>query len=525
MKSRVTMKYFNDEGGKVYDCPICMQGEVVVPEELYFGRCGYCNATLVDYVPLAHQEAFHESNAQYRLNIGGYGSGKTTAACAEIARHVFEVRNARVLITAPILSQVRDAVLPELNRFLPPWFIAEKQMSPSPHYKFTNGSEIIVYASNDQQKLRSLNLTAFYIEEGSGVDYEVFDQLMTRLRNKAAIIKDGKGDEIGYRFMGIVSTNPEDGWVKDKFLLVSDKLYASPSIDVKIYEPLIDKEKVNRHFHTFISSTRDNRHVPIEFIERMSAGKSAQWVRKYIDCYLDFKEGVVYPELMQNLIEPFLIPDSWKRVAGFDPGFNDPTAFIIAAINPDTGDVVIYEDYKEAEKPVGYHAEQISELVYGLSFAYPIQADPSVQKRNERDLISYADYFKKVSDGIKLEPGNNDILYGIEKVRNYLYNGTLLIFNDCRNLIEEASKYSYPKSNTRNSNDKPIDKDNHLMDAMRYMVARLPRDPNAVSQIYSKSDYFGKSGIEKKATVSAFTEDIASDTVFYGRTVKGGLKL
>ena len=69
----------------------------------------------------------------------------------------------------------------------------KSRLNPSPYFKLKNGHEIIVYSAADQQKLRSLNLTAFYIEEASGVSYEIFDQLMTRLRHPAGIIRDKNG--------------------------------------------------------------------------------------------------------------------------------------------------------------------------------------------------------------------------------------------------------------------------------------------------------------------------------------------
>lgn len=480
----------DNDGTRLYSCSVCGSGKVLVQDNLFYGKCDNCGATLIDYTPLHHQRAFHESNAQYRLNIGGFGSGKTTAACAELTLHALSTPNGRSLITAPVLTQVKEAVLPELDKFIPPWYIERKTVNPSPAYRLTNGHEILVFASDDQQKLRSLNLTAFYIEEGSGVDYAIFDQLMTRLRNKAGIIKDKEGNEVGYKYMGIISTNPEDGWVKDKFLLVSSKIVASPSIDLAVYENLRNLEHANKHFHTFISSTRDNNHIPAEFIERMSAGKSAQWIRKYVDCYLDFKEGAVYPQFKDCLIEPFSIPDTWKRVAGFDPGYNDPTAFVIGAIDPDEGVMYIYDDYLVSEQPVSYHAENIQYMIDGISLLYPIQADPAVKQRNNRDGQSYSDYMKRTYH-ISLEPGNNDIIYGIEKVRDYMYSGKLKIFNSCVQLKTEASKYAYP-SKDRNTNDKPVDKNNHTMDAMRYLIARLPQDPNQLSSVVSKFDDFGE---------------------------------
>ena len=408
---QIPLKHITEDGHRVYDCPACHIGEISVKDEVFYGKCNICNMTLFDYKPLEHQEAFHASSAQYRMNIGGFGSGKTTASCCELAAHAISTPNGRSLITAPTLSQVRDAVIPELIKFLPPWLVAKEKMNPNPYFLLKNGHQILVFSSQDQEKLRSLNLTAFYIEEASGVTYSIFDQLMTRLRNKAAVIRDINGNEIGYKFMGIVSTNPEDGWIKDNFLLKSDIIIGSPSIDVSVYDSIKTTEP-NKHFHSFISSTRDNKHVHRGFIERMSAGKSQKWVRKYIDCYLDNKEGAVFPDFSRYIVEPFPIPKEWKRVVGYDPGFNDPTAVPIGAIDSETGVIYFYDDYKVSEEPMSYHAKQVKEKLRGLKLFMPIQADPSVRQRSERDGISYADYFVRLS-GLWLEPGNNDILYGL----------------------------------------------------------------------------------------------------------------
>jgi hypothetical protein len=158
--------------------------------------------------------------------------------------------------------------------------------------------------------------------------------------------------------------------------------------------------------------------------------------------------------------------------------------------------------------------------VKGLQFLYPIQADPSVQKRNERDGLSYKDYFYKLS-GVYLTPGNNDIMYGIEKVRDYMVSHKLFFFNNLDNLKYEAKSYIFNKSDKHNTNEKPMDKHNHLMDAMRYMVAVFPQDPNDMGSIYLKESL--------SRPVTVFTEssqDNNEDALQYGRSpIYRGLKI
>ena len=202
---------YSEDNHRVYKCPMCGSGTIKVHDSVFYGRCDSCLATLIDYKPLPHQVKFHESKAKFKLNIGGYGSGKTTMGAAEITNHALSVANGRTLITAQSVQQVKEAVLPELEKFLPVWFIAKATETPLPKYTLTNGHEIVVYASNDEEKLRSLNLTAFWIIEASGVDYSIFTQLTARLRNRAAVVKDKTGKEIEHNFLGIVESNPEEG--------------------------------------------------------------------------------------------------------------------------------------------------------------------------------------------------------------------------------------------------------------------------------------------------------------------------
>jgi PBSX family phage terminase large subunit len=517
-----------DAHERLYECPVCNEGTVTVKDNVFYGKCDKCSATIIDYEPLPHQQAFHASNARYRMNIGGFGSGKTTAVSAEFASAALSIPNGRGVIVAVTTDQVINTVIPELDKFIPPWFIEQKRMKPYPYYKLTNGHEIMVYPSDDQQKIRSLNLTEWYIEEASGVDYAIFDILTTRLRNKAAVVRDERGKVVGFQGRGMISTNPENGWIKDDFLLKSGKVFASPSIDLSVYKPLMKRKERINDYHTFISSTRDNHYLHSGYIQSTIAGKSQAWVRKYIDCYLDFKDGVVYPDFNKNLVEPFAVPKEWKRVFGFDPGFNDPTAFVAGAIDPKDGTLYIYKEYKVPEQPISYHAAQLKPLVEGFDKVFPIQADPSVRKRNDRDGTAYAQYFKNIS-GLILEPGNNDILYGIEKMRDYMFAGKLKFFNDLEALVDEASRYMYASRTATNTNDKPIDKNNHLMDALRYVVARLPKDPNQLIKIYSKvGDIQGwfEQGIKKPELKTAFNAEPPEQAIVYGKgKIKGGFSV
>ena len=511
----VFLKYDEENAQRVYKCPLC-GGEIRVHESVFYGRCTTCLATLIDYKPAHYQVKFHQSKAKFRLNIGGYGSGKTTMDAAEIACHALSVDNGRTLITAQTLQQIREAVLPELEKFIPPWFFAkEPTYTPTPKYKLKNGHEIICYASDNEEKLRSLNLTAFWIVEASGVAFKIFTQLQTRLRNRAAIVKDSTGREVEHRFMGIVESNPEEGWIRDEFLLRSSKIFASKSVDTSSYAKLKTK-KAESAYHSFLSASVDNTYLPSSFIPDTCVGKDEKWIRKYIYCYLEIKEGTVYPEFMDCLVDPFPIPKDWLRIYGFDKGWSDATCLVCGAIDPYQGICYVYDEYYETQKPITYHGRRVKEKIDGTRMYKPIIADPSVRNKSDRDGVSYQDYFYQVS-GIWLSEGNNNILDGIDRTRDFMYMGKLKFFTNCVNLKEEAGNYVWKKNKDGFTEDIPIDRFNHLMDALRYMCMALPVDLKECYIADSNSEY------TKDTLISRLRPDTNIDDLLnYGTSDYGG---
>jgi len=474
---------------RVYECPVCHNGKTRVEKSVFYGRCDQCGATLIDFVPLPHQEDYFLSTTTYKLLVGGYGSGKTTIACFTDAHDALTIPNGKTLITAPTLQQMKVAVLPELEKFLPPWFLeGGKSKGNPPVYTLTNGHEIHVYPSDNEQKIRSINLTRFHIEEGSGVPKNIFDQLQARLRNSAAVVFDETGYEIGNRFSGDISTNPEDGWIKDEFLLKSFKLNGSRSVDIGVYE-LMMASKREPLFETFISASFDNVLLPKGTIDRISAGKSERWKRKYLWCYLDAREGLVYPDLIKHYVEPFPIPKDWLRLGGYDPGISDPTAMLFGAVDPKTNTIYIYDEYYVRDQTISYHGDKLANKVAPYRWMRPISSDPSVNKRSNETGLTYKTYFKQVT-GITLNPVNNDLLYGIDKVRDYLYQGKIKFFNSLDELRREASLYAFPPADERdkNINNKPIDKDNHLMDCLRYLIVPLPNNPTEFKPMFQQDE-------------------------------------
>lgn len=488
---------------KLYKCPEC--GDTIkINKSSFNGVCKSCGLTLVDYVPTPHQKAFHESNATYKLNMGGYGTGKTTSSAAEIARHMMTVPNGRTLLTSATLNLVKDAVLPEILKFIPKQKIKSIKKVPT-EIHLINGHELLVYASDDEEKLRSLNLTAFYIEEASNLDYKIFTQLRARLRNTAAVRFDEEGNVVEDLRMGIISSNPEQGWLLDEFLLMCNKIHHSEHVDVEEYHKL-NKEK-NPEFEAFLSSSFDNPYLPRGWVESLIQGNSQNWVNQYIYCSLGVTEGAVYPEFLECLVDDFPIPKHWKRIAGFDKGFAHPTTMIIGAIDPTDGTIYFHTEYSVAHQPIPYHAEMVKTMIKGYDLLFPIQADPSIRNKNDHDGRSYQDLFYAHS-GIWLDLAENSIDAGIERVRTYMNVGKIKFFRSLVNLKEEMVKYVY-----KEGKEKPIEVGDDLVDALRYAIMALPENPND----FNPSTYRGLGGINDFWETGKEEETLDSSNIFIAK--------
>jgi hypothetical protein len=166
-----------------------------------------------------------------------------------------------------------------------------------------------------------------------------------------------------------------------------------------------------------------------------------------------------------------------------DYGIRNPTAVPFGAINPKTGEVVIYNDYYVREKTLPYHAQELNKLLKPIPNGRIrfMVADPAIKNRMNDVVTGKNIQMHFMEYGIYWQLGNNNLEYGLTKVNSYIDLKKLKIYKTCINLIKEMLQYTYPEVDIDNADEnldeKPEKKNDHLMDALRYMIARLPDDP------------------------------------------------
>lgn len=456
-------------------CPTCGVGKMQTPVngQEWHVVCDECNAIMLCYDPLPHQALFHMDDHKIKMFAGGFGSGKTITGAMETIDHILDTPNGRTLIGAETLPQLEQTAMEEFFNIFPEELI-ESYSKQKNILRVKNGHTVIFRPLDEEQKARSLNLTFFWIEEANGVNFEYYVQLTTRLRNTATA-----------KPRGILTTNPDMNWVKTEILLKADAIYNS-DIDYHVKD-----EDKNPNISVHIAPTRLNIHLPPNYFEDTAKGRPDWWVRRYLQGSFENKEGLVFPMYADHLVDDFEIPRHWKRRIGGDFGLNNPTGFIALATDPETGVSYIYKEHKEAQKPVHYHAKILNEnflaeLPYGV--LETMVGDAAGQQKTAGNQTSVFDHYAEY--GIYWNPSTKKLEDSILKMYSYFSLGKLKIFKGCKDFIAELSQYRYPErkldgdTKKEDAYEKPIKKNDHLIDAARYIVAEMPDDPD---QLINKS--------------------------------------
>lgn len=423
----------------------------------------------------------------------------------ETISHVLETPNGMTLIGAETFPQLETTAMEEFFKIFPEELI-ESYNRQKKILKTKNNHTILFRPLDEEQKARSLNLTFFWIEEANGVGYSYFNQLRTRLRNHAT-----------EHHRGILSTNPDMNWVKTEFLLRSKYIYNS---DIEYPQ---DPDKIIDNYSTHIAPTHLNTYLPPNFYEDTAEGQPEWWINRYLNASFENREGLVFPMYLDHIVSSFSVPNHWKRRIGGDFGLNNPTGFLSLATDPSTGITYVYKEHREAMQPVEYHAnvlnEWIDELPYGV--LVDMVGDAAGQQRSNVDLASVFDHYEEY--GIYWTPSTKKLEDSIMKLFSYFATGNLKIMDNCVELIEELGDYRYPErkldDTTRNESyyERPIAQNDHLIDALRYVVAEMPDDPLSLkNESYNAQYEINRASLSKTSLPHALQDD-REDYGSYGK--------
>lgn len=221
-----------------------------------------------------------------------------------------------------------------------------------------------------------------------------------------------------------------------------------------------------------------------------------EWKKRYYYGSWDEMGGLVYPEFDENkhitdkvwdsVTQQWVdhIPRSWLRYRAIDHGVRNPTACIFAAVSP-SGTVYIYDEYYGQAVTVREHAYHIQAKSQGQQFVWTV-IDPSAFNKEGTSGVSAAYvYWQEGIPVIKCK--FNNYAAGIPVVKRYLSEldpetnrpRLQILRGRCPNLIREFKEYIWHelplrRQRIKNQPEKPRKYKDHLMDALRYLLASNP---------------------------------------------------
>lgn len=396
--------------------------------------------------------------------FGGFGSGKSFIVMLATYQICLMYPSTPWLYVRETYPELNDSVIPQFNALFNyngyEYFKAEREA------RFSNGSVISFRAFDRDTKILSNEYAGASFCQAEDIPEELFLQTLGRLRHRRSGLPKN---------IRLIEGNPSNTWVKRRY---KDE----KPIDVWVTE----------------TTTYDNPYLPKEYVETLIKNYPDNWVNRYVYGEWENFDEMVFPEFKEKqiVIMPILqMPKHFKKAVGGDYGYRNPSAWIWGAIDYD-GNIIVNDEWYQKEMTPDEIAKAY--MKHGrLAAPYDYST-----KRPDRDGKSVWTELEK--NGVLLIPSNKDEMKNITTINMLMKQGRLKITSNCVNLIKELKGYKWKKmklGEEKNFPEQTIDKDNHAIDAMCYLVNYL-EDLKSSDPTRQRPENMIRHYVEKYDTIS-----------------------
>lgn len=378
---------------------------------------------------------------RFRVLCCGRRFGKTTLAIDQIKARA-AIPESRVCYIAPTYQQARDIAWEQLadDCRQAAASINETRLE----IKLVNGSLIILKGWESIDTLRGQRYDLIVLDEVASFKnfwvtwQEVIRPTLTDTKGEALFISTPKGFNHFYDLFNLRLTGLDGG--------------------------IGDPDYQEFHFTTY-----DNPHIPVEEIDKAKMELTFdRFSQEYLANFAK-TQGLVYKEFdrEKHLFHEFE-GSVVEKLAGIDFGFTNPCAIPeIWRDRTDTLWLMPPEYYKTGQTDV-----QVAEYVQAKKYnrVYPDPEAPAAIAELRKRGVNVREVVK----------GKDSIAHGIKAVRELLKADKLKVHASLKNTIMEFETYSYPdRKPFHNEQENPIDENNHMMDAIRYVISMMGRSSKA----------------------------------------------
>jgi len=443
---------------------------------------------LLGYRPHPKQERFHEPPfPAIRSFFGGNRSGKTTAAILDtliqvlerelVPEHLLAYKRweppVKVRVVTPDLTSTLDGVIHEkIREWCPRSAFRGKSFDRAWDkvqriLRFQNGSWIQFNSSEqDREKLGGVALHRVVYDE----------EPRQEVRNECAMrLVDYDGEEI-------FALTPFSGmaWMYDQIYEPWEILENAGMPRAKIEEDL--------EMRVVVVDMDDNPHLS-EVGKRRQLAKYSGPEREARKSgkFVSFS-GRIYPKDPDTIPQIDRVPPGAEVFRGIDPGWRHMLAVVYCYLTYED-ELVVFDEIALREATVkeacdemrrrdlrwGYRKDNGS--VVALSVNWTV-IDPA--SRNKSAQTGRSDQAEFADHGIYTIPGQNAVSAGINRVKERLDAHKLTVAVNCPELLGQFKRYRWVKNTGRSEHEaraEPVKKDDHLVDALRYVCMQRPLAP------------------------------------------------
>lgn len=390
-----------------------------------------------------HEDVFNEvylehmlkNDKRYQIYYGGASSGKSYSLAQRTVLDVIQGRN--YLITRNTQNTIRKSVMNEVTKSISSFKLTDFFDVNKTSLEITcnlNNKQILFAGLDDTEKIKSITpisgvITDIWMEEATEAEYKSYKQLDKRLRGKSQFNK-----RLSLSFNPVL----KDHWIYKEFF--------------DIWED--DKQYVENNNTSILKTTyKDNYFLGEDDIKALENESD----RYYYEVYTLGNWGILGSLIYKDWSVVEFDYSKMDNVRyGIDWGFfPDPFAFIALALDEKSKKIYIFDEVYQTNLLPDESAEIIKNKV-GKSIVTCDSANPSEIKQFQ-------------NKGINARPakkGAGSIDSGIQYIQQF----EIIIHPKCINFKIEISKYRHKEDRNGNILPIPVDKDNHLMDAMRYAL-------------------------------------------------------
>lgn len=370
----------------------------------------------------------HETDSRYRVLYGGAGSGKSHFTAQETLLNMLSSSDYSYLVVRKTSKSIRNSVFRLLVEMISEFDIAEYFRINKTDMTITcaTGSSLITSGLDDVEKLKSVaNINRVWVEEASEISETDFNQLDLRLRGQS---------KVGYQLTLTFNPISETHWLKKSFF---------------------DMGRPD----TFVLKTtyKDNRFLDDKYIATLLEleKQDYQYFRIYALGEWGSIGNIIYSNWeKQDLSDMKHVFDNTFN--GLDFGFaDDATAFVRVHLDNKRKTIYIIDEFALRGLFIDDIAKELQERI---TSEY-ITCDSSEPR-------SIADLKRNNIKALPAKKGPGSIEHGIK----WLQGHKIVVDTSCVETIKELSTYKYKEDKDGNVIAKPVDANNHLLDALRYAL-------------------------------------------------------